>query len=90
MNYRPAAAAVLEYIAHIWGVTMVRGQMWFSLGSGMVYTYEQVWGENSYRIESDGTEAAVYVNGVEKHRVKCGVRLMTDKSGQLISTREIE
>ena len=89
-SYGPTLLSVLEYIAHIWGVTMVRGQMWFSLGSGMVYTYEQVWGENSYLIESDGTEAAVYVNGVEKHRVKCGVRLMTDQSGQLISTREIE
>ena len=89
-SYGPTLLSVLEYIAHIWGVTMVRGQMWFSLGSGMVYTYEQVWGENTYRIESDGTEAAVYVNGVEKHRVKCGVRLITDKAGQLISTREIE
>ena len=89
-SYGPTLLSVLEYIAHIWGVTMVRGQMWFSLGSGMVYTYEQVWGENTYRIESDGAEAAVYVNGVEKHRVKCGVRLITDKAGQLISTREIE
>ena len=35
-------------------------------------------------------EAAVYVNGAEKHRVKCGVRLVTDKAGQLLYTREIE
>jgi len=88
--YGPTLLSVLEYIAHIWGVTMVRGQMWFSLGSGMAYTYEQIWGENAYRIESDGREAAIYINHVEKHRTKCGVRLVTDQSGQLMYIREIE
>ena len=89
-SYGPTCLSVLEYIAHIWGVTMVRGQVWFSLGSGAPYTYEQGWGENVYRIESDGQEAAVFVNGEEKHRVKCGVRLVTDKTGRLLFTREIE
>ncbi len=88
--YGPTLLSVLEYIAHIWGVTMVRGQMWFSLGSGAPYTYEQVWGEHTYRIESDGQEAAVIIDGEEKHRVKCGVRLVTDKTGRLLFTREIE
>ena len=69
---------------------MVRGQMWFSLCSGAPYTYEQVWGENTYRIESDGKEAGVFVNGEEKHRVKCGVRLVTDKAGRLLYQLEIE
>ena len=69
---------------------MVRGQIWFSLGSGMAYSYEQVWGENTYRIESDGKEASVLVNGEEKHRVKCGVRLVTDKTGRLLYQLEIE
>ena len=69
---------------------MVRGQIWFSLGSGKPYTYEQVWGENIYRIESDGSEAAVFINGEEKHRVRSGVRLVTDKSGRLLFIREIE
>ena len=89
-SYGPTLLSVLEYIAHIWGVTMVRGQIWFSLGSGEPYTYEQVWCENTYRIESDGKEATVFVNGEEKHRVKCGVRLVTDKTGRLLFTREIE
>ena len=89
-SYGPTLLSALEYIAHIWGVTMVRGQIWFSLGSGMAYTYEQVWGENTYRIESDGKEASVFVNGEEKHRVKCGVRLVTDKTGRLLYQLEIE
>ena len=89
-SYGPTLLSALEYIAHIWGVTMVRGQMWFSLCSGAPYTYEQVWGENTYRIESDGKEASVFVNGEEKHRVKCGVRLVTDKAGRLLYQLEIE
>ncbi len=89
-SYGPTLLSVLEYIAHIWGVTMVRGQIWFSLGSGAPYTYEQVWGDSSYRIESDGKEAAVYVNGEEKHRARCGIRLVTDRAGRLLYTREIE
>jgi hypothetical protein len=89
-SYGPTLLSVLAYIAHIWGVTMVRGQIWFSLGSGDPYTYEQVWGDNTYRIESDGKEAVVFVNGQAKHCVKCGVRLVTDKEGRLLFTREIE
>ena len=89
-SYGPTLLAVLEYIAHIWGVHIQMGEIWFSLGAGDIYEYEQVWGTHSYRIESDGEEAAVYVDGEEKHRVKCGVRLVTDKTGRLLFTREIE
>ena len=89
-SYGPTILSVLEYIAHIWGVSMVRGQLWFSLGGGMRYTYEQFWGEHAYRIESDGREASVLIDGEVKHRVRCGVRLITDKAGNLLDTREIE
>ena len=56
----------------------------------MRYTYEQFWGEHAYRIESDGREASVLIDGEVKHRVRCGVRLITDKAGNLLDTREIE
>lgn len=89
-SYGPTLLAVLEYMAHIWGVTMNRGEVWFSLGSGCRYTYQQQWGEWLYRIESDGCTARVLVNGEEKHRSSCGVRLITDRSGTLLRTRKIE
>ena len=88
--YGPTLLSVLEYIAHIWGVTMVRGQIWFSLGSGAPYTYEQIWDEHAYRIESDGKTARVFVDGTEKFHVGCGIRLITDKAGNLLVRREIE
>ena len=88
--YGPTLLAVLEYMAHIWGVTLCRDQIWFSLGSGHRYTYEQQWGEYLYRIESDGSEARIFVNGVEKHRSPCGMRIITDYNGEWIATRKIE
>ena len=89
-TYGPTLLAVLEYIAHIWGVHMHLGEIWFSLGSGMPYTYEQTWGERVYRIESDGSYARVLVNGREMHTSPCGVRLITNPAGELIKTVEIE
>ena len=81
---------MLEYIAHIWGVTMVRGQIWFSLGSGVPFTCELIWGAHAYRIESDGQAARVLVDGVEKARSACGMRLITDQAGNVLEMVEIE
>ena len=89
-GYGPTVLSVLEYIAHIWGVTMVRGQIWFSMGTGDPYTYEQGWGGHRYRIESDGKTAAVFVDGCEKFRTACGKRVITDKEGNVLEEREIE
>lgn len=88
--YGPALLSVLTYIAHIWGVTMVRGQLWFSLGSGAEYEYELGWGEHIYRVESDGKTARILVDGVEKAVSRCGVRLITDQAGNVLDQVEIE
>lgn len=89
-SYGPTLLSVLEYIAHTWGVAMVRGQVWFSLGSGEKYSYEQGWGEHVYRVESDGETASAFVDGIEKFCGKCGIRLITDKAGNILETVEIE
>ena len=75
-SYRHTLLAVLEYIAHIWGVTMVRGQMWFSRGGGAPYVYEQQWSIANYHIESDGKTARILIDGQECFRRPCGVRML--------------
>ena len=89
-SYGPTLLSVLEYIAHIWGVHMHMGEIWFSLGSGHSYTYEQRISSRTYRIESNGQEAHIFVDGLEKMASPCGVRLITDREGRLITTRRIE
>ena len=89
-GYGPTALSALEYIAHIWGITMVRGRIWFSMASGSSYTYEQGWNGHSYRIESNGKTAVVFVDGCEKFQAECGKRFITDQAGNILEEREIE
>ena len=88
--YGPTLLSVLEYIAHIWGVHMHKGEIWFSLAGGLSYSYSQTWGENEYAIESDGKRARIFINGVLHHTSPVGVRLITDENGNLLRTRAIE
>ena len=69
---------------------MVRGEIWFNLGSGEAYSYEQAWGERVYRIESDGRTARAFVDGNEIFCGECGIRLVTDQAGKRLRTVEIE
>ena len=89
-SYGPTLLSVLEYFAHIWGIAMVRGQIWFSLGSGEKYTYEQGWGEHVYRIESNGQHAQAWADGKEVYSGPCGIRLVTNKAGKLLYQLDIE
>lgn len=89
--YGPTILAVLEYMAHIWGVDQRMGEIWFSLGScAGAYAYEQTWGEHAYRVESTGARATVFVDGVMRYERPCGVRLITDARGNLLRTVNIE
>lgn len=77
-------------MAHIWGVHMELGEIWFSMAGGLAYEYSQVWGETEYKVVSDGKVAQAYVNGKEIFRSSCGVRLITDRSGNILRTVRIE
>ena len=89
-SYGPTLLSVLEYIAHIWGVTLVRDQIWFSLASGISYTYTQGWDDFIFRIESDGHTARAWTNDKMIYEGRCGVRLIADKAGTILDTIDIE
>lgn len=88
--YGPTLLAALEYIAHIWGIALVGDEVWFSLGSGMRYTYTQRFGDDIYEIKSDGRSALVYKNQTLVGSSPCGVRLVTTRDGRLRRTIRIE
>ena len=89
--YGPTLLSVLEYIAHIWGVHLQMGDVWFSLGRAPApYTYSQTWADHTYLIDSDGRRASVYVDGRRIASHDCGVRLITTPTGSPLSTRPIE
>lgn len=90
-GYGPTLLAALEYIAHLWGVHMQEENLWFSLcRADAPYRYAQQWGENDYRIESDGKTAQLYVNGRQIAREACGTRLITDAEGTVLGRVQLE
>ena len=88
--YGPTLLAVLEYIAHRWGVHPHEDGIWFSLGSGTAYRYEASFRNRECRIDSDGATARVTLDGKTIHEGPCGVRLETDARGKKKRTVRIE
>ena len=89
-SYGPTLLAALEYIAHIWGIALVGDEVWFSLGSGLSYTYAQRFGDDVYEIKSDGRSGAIYKNRIAVGSEPCGVRLVTNRDGKILRTVKIE
>ena len=81
---------LLEYIAHIWGIALVGDEVWFSLGSGLSYTYAQRFGDDVYEIKSDGRSGTIYKNRIAVGSAPCGVRLVTNRDGKILRTVKIE
>ncbi len=88
--YGPTLLSVLEYMVRTWGVTMVQGEMWFSMSRGPAFEYELTWGEHVCHIVSDGENARAYMDGNEIFQGKCGIRIITDKAGKCLRSVEIE
>lgn len=88
--YGPTMLSALEYIAHIWGIHMVADEIWFSMGTGLNYSYTQHFGDHAYRIESDGRTAWALVDGKLICAQHCGIRIITDREGNILRQVDIE
>ena len=88
--YGPTLLAVLEYIAHRWGIHPHLDRVWFSLGSGVPCRYEAAFRGIRARIDSDGRKARITADGREIYAGGCGIRVITDLRGNILETREIE
>lgn len=90
-GYGPTVLAVLENIAALWGIDLWLGEIRYSLGrTEHPYRYEQVWGENTYEIRSDGRHAQILIDGEIRYEVPCGIRVITTKDGRLLRVRQLE
>ena len=72
------------------GISLVGDEVWFSLGSGLSYTYAQRFGDDVYEIKSDGRSGAIYKNRIAVGSARCGVRLVTNRDGKILRTVKIE
>ena len=82
--------ATLEYIAHRFGIHPHLGQVWFSLGSGIEYTYEAEFYAHHYAVCSDGKKAEIMVDHQSIGTYPCGQRIITDRAGRILHAVCIE
>ncbi len=88
--YGPTLLALLEYIAHRFGLHPHLGQVWFSLGSGVEYVYEAAFYGHRYAVRSDGKKAEIAVDGRPAGVWPCGQRIIADRTGQVQRILRIE
>ena len=88
--YGPTMLAALEYIAHRFGIHPHLGQAWFSLGSGMEYTYEAEFYAHHYAVRSNGKKAEITVDQLSLGTFPCGQRMITDRAGRILQAVRIE
>ena len=89
-NYGPTMLAVLEYIAHHYGISLRLGEVWWSLGTGERYEYDVHCSSRHYTIKSNGQQAELQLNGTTIEKSLCGIRIVTDESGNIKRKYRIE
>ena len=89
-SYGPTMLAVLEYIAHRWGIHPHLDAVWFSLGSGPAVEYRAAFRNHDCRIESDGRKARAEMDGKTVWEGACGVRIITGDDGAVRGILPIE
>ena len=88
--YGPTMLAALEYIAHRFGIHPHLGQVWFSLGSRLEYTYEAAFYAHHYAVCCDGKKAEITVDHHSFGTFFCGQRIVTDRTGRILWAVPIE
>jgi len=85
-TYGPTALAVLEYIAHMHGVELVRHEdrVWFSglAREGNDHTYTQTWNSRTFELQMKEGQFDGCVDGCTMFTCSAGVRVVTDLSGR--------
>lgn len=87
-GYGPMMLAALEYISRMHGIHLdvVNGQVWWSSVDvdSAEFSYEQNWGEYSFRLKIENGEMHGYVNNSLAFHCSSGYRVVTDLKGNVL------
>jgi hypothetical protein len=86
-GYGPTILSVLEFMKRMYGIHVVRDAIWWSNISdacGDTNEYTQVIGRDSFVLKSQNGTVTGLVNGQTKFSSTCGVRIVTDRKGNLL------
>lgn len=82
--YGPALLSVLEYVARMYGVHIEKEQIYWGCMGDRECTYEQVWGDNHYRLENNGKAVCAYINGRKIFERAVDCKIITDAKGHIL------
>lgn len=90
-GYGPTILSVLEYFSRLYGISMQRDTINFNgLPSEYAYTCEQQWGDKIYKISQEKGKLTGSLNGKKIFECTAGVRVATDKNGNIIKIASID
>lgn len=82
MDYGPTTLAFLEFVSRLYGISPTpHALIWGAVESPYDWTYEQNWGERTYRLEKRGDKVSALVNGRQLFGFEPGFRVVTDWEG---------
>lgn len=92
-GYGPTMLSVLEYISHMYGVHFTKNKIFWSsikTNESDSLEYEQIIGQDHFRLLTNAGQMIAYINGKKKFSCTAGVRIVTNKSGQLLELTGID
>lgn len=82
--YGPAMLSVLEYTARMYGVHIEQECLYWGTVGGQESSYEQIWGDRSFRIENTSDGAEAYVDGRRKWKAGANLKVVTNLKGDIL------
>jgi Neutral trehalase len=89
-GYGPTMLSVLEYISRLYGFHLEGEAFHFGLRGGKAFEYEQIWGDKTFLLRSNGKKAEVSLNGKMLFKSETGVKIVTDWDGNITQKISLE
>lgn len=83
-SYGPAMLSVMEYVSRMNGVHIEGDYLYWGTAGTEESSYEQEWGEHSFRIAQNAKGAAAYVDGRKAFDAERNHRIVTDYKGNIV------
>jgi len=83
-SYGPALVSVMEYVARMYGVSIEGEEIHWGTVGGYESSYEQIWGEHSFKIINHKTSVKGYIDGKTVFESGADLKVVTDLTGKVL------
>ncbi len=90
-GYGPTILTSLEFVSHMYGIHFTEDKIWWScLDTPETYEYSQDYLGSNYQMVTKGNNVDCFINGQKALSFTKGIRVVTDRKGQLLGVVGIE